>query len=126
MATTFSGSVKAINIKNKTYALDGETDPVHEPGYSIDVKGNGDGSVRKIKNLKPWSYTGIKVAIPNNAAWEHIDSVAKSDELVTFVIEKSNGTVEQGVGTISGTPKRNIKDGTAEFDIMGEQELIIL
>lgn len=126
MSTTIAGSIRSVSIDSKTYAVDGEADPSISPGFSVDLKGNGDGSTRKIITTKPWSITGLKVAIPNAAAHDHLKKVARSPDLVAIVLEKSDGTYEQGVGTITGEVKYNPKDGTAEIDLGGEKELVTL
>jgi hypothetical protein len=120
MAT--GGPLESVTINNRRFAVDGEVNAdVSLPGFTNEVKTNGDGSNRLIKTRKPGKLDKIPVVIDDTRGdLEFLQTVIDSADFVPCDVTEVSGTVWSGNMQITGDPAKSTKESTMEISLMGD------
>ncbi len=115
------GSIQAISIKGRTYAVAADADATLAlGGFTNEVQSNGDGSARILKTRVPWSITGLQVDNDHDRAdHEALQGIANAKEFVAIAIEMASGVVYQAEGIVNDTIEGSSASATIGISVSG-------
>lgn len=115
------GPLESVTINNRRFPVDGEANAdIMLPGFTSEVKPNGDGSNRKILSRKTGKLDKIPINIDNERGdMEFLQSVMDDPDFVSCLLVEVDGTVWEGDMTITGEPGKSSKEGTMEITLEG-------
>lgn len=117
-----SGPIESVTINGRRFAVDGEVDAALAlPGYTNEVKANGDRTQRLVKSVKPGRMNALPLIMDDARDDEKfIQEVMDLNIFVPIEITDVNTNVWSGNGQIVEDPETSKKEGTKEVNLMGD------
>jgi len=119
------GSIKGIEIDGRPFAVATDADAkVKLGGKKVAVEANGDGTVRVLGTVEPWSVSDITITIDNDKADnEFLQDKADAMEIVPCTITYIDGTTYQGKGIVADDHDFSTAKATTSITLMGQGKL---
>jgi osmotically-inducible protein OsmY len=119
------GSLQECNIHGRAFSVAADSDSTRKLGGSEnEVLANGNGTVRVIGTITPWSLAGINITIDDDRGdQEFLQDIADNARLGDITLTMFNGKVYQGSGTLTGELGFSSQTATAEVNLMGQGKL---
>lgn len=116
-----SGPIESITIDGRRFATDGEDDVgIQLPGFTNEVKPNGDGTNRLVKARSTGLIDGLNVQIDDDREdLEFLQERQNSLEMLDVSCTTVSGVVYSGSMQITEAIKVSKKEGTASITLQG-------
>lgn len=119
------GPIEEITLAGRSFAVAGDVDATRILGGRTNtVSPNGNGTARKIEEVRPWSLDGVNLSIDDTAGdHEFLQELAERKGFFPITVTLASGSVWSGSGTITGDISSSTQNTTASVGLQGPQRL---
>lgn len=119
------GSIESVTLAGRTFSVAADADAERDlGGFSNEVSPNGDETARLLKTRKPWSLTGLTLAMDDLAGDpEFLQSLSDRLGFYPISVTFASGAIYQGTGQIVDDAPTATATTTAAVGLSGPRRL---